>query len=139
MASKCGRMDIKCEDKDCECHQDTKKARTDNDHVQIWKVRNLLFVLIKHIGELAANFCTPCHETLEPFVENIYADLHNISDELKINVVDSIYIRHNQLEKNIQSVPGTLYRHDGQKTWCRVDNLCLDLTWRRLNSRCVAI
>jgi hypothetical protein len=82
-----------------------KKARTDNDHVQIWKVRNLLFVLIKHIGELAANFCTPCHENQEPFVENIYADLHNISDELKINVVDLIYIRHNQLENKYPISP----------------------------------
>jgi hypothetical protein len=68
------------------------------DYIRTDKVRNLLFPLVHHIGDLASKFTTDERDGTDLVVESIYCDLHRLCDEMQINLVDSVYLRHYQLE-----------------------------------------
>jgi hypothetical protein len=68
------------------------------DYIHPNKVRSLLFPLVHHIGNLASKFTTETRDGTQSVVESIYCDLHRLCDKMQINLVDSVYLRHYQLE-----------------------------------------
>ena len=76
-----------------------KMQKTDGDNIHVGRVRDLLLILVQHVGELAAAFTSDPWAGTESLHGNIYSDLHKISDELHINLVDMAFVRIKQLER----------------------------------------